>query len=100
MSRKEIHVSIRMRPKGQIYICRDSSGDIIIYEDQMNSIMNMIGKCRTRSEALEKIRTFGNGVDLHHLDTKNLTVKKSIRNRKLGKSTPTSSFDGFTTELE
>ena len=82
MSRKAVRVSIKMRPNKQLYVCQDLDGTLIVYEDQMPNIMSVIAICRTRDEALEKLSTFGNGLDLHHGDVKNLIPRK-VKKRTL-----------------
>lgn len=78
MSRKELKVCIRMRPSGGIFVSPDVNGDIIVYEDQMTNIMHAISKCRTRGDALEVIRDFGRGLDIHHSDVKIPVIRKKI----------------------
>lgn len=76
MTRKEVKVSVKMRPGGAIYACPSITGDIIVYEDQLLPINSKIGRCKTREEAKEMIHDFSCGLDLHHSDVQTPTIRK------------------------
>jgi hypothetical protein len=79
MTRKEVKVSVKMRTNGNIYVHPNILGDIIVYEDQIIAINNKISKCRTREEAKDIIRDFGCGLDLHHSDVQNPTIRRKAQ---------------------
>jgi len=76
MTRKEVKVSINMRTNGNIYVCPNIRGKIIVYEDQLVAINSKINRCRTREEANDIIHDFGCGLDLHHSDVQVPTIRK------------------------
>ena len=66
MSRKEVRVSIKMLPSGDMRMVRDPHGNLMAYEDQIQSLHEIVGQCKTRDQAQLAVYDRAKGHDPHH----------------------------------
>lgn len=66
MNRKEVRVTVKMMPSGEMRLIRDPNGRSTVYEDQLSNIRSAVAKCKTRDEGDIAVYDRTKGNDPHH----------------------------------